>query len=877
MLKKSNGRNVINIAELQDNHIVTLELNLDNYSNPSWNADGTKIVFAGTRSGTTEIYLYDVKEKELKQVTNDVHRQKSWPRFSPYPFDDNYRIAYVSEEKGRKDIWWVRESGEFDQPITLPPEKAEEYKKSPYWRGLDYAPDHFPRTGGESPEWAPSGDVIIYRTGENKYNSLSYDYQSWWEEIDISLPAARCLTWAPNQTSFMAYDDKASTAEVISIAGIRKKVFADKVLTSPPTFFPDGKAFAYTFMKNGKSILAVEPYDDPMGDVTNLWMYDYSESEKEKLMRNQLLLLNANYEQIYQIYDSELYSGAGKTHGRPYLVTSDAVLETFYAAFSALYSYVERVELVQALKEFSIEGADVAKQRRVSPDVRNFFLTGLALVDKEAEANVPSEVKREVARIEKASGRESSFFGKAIDYGDFYIRGKYERDTDLQGLFRALKWYQAFNFDLKDPNERKQVAEILSVVSSTRVRSPIEWINLHYKEMIGESRYYGPLTLKELPVAGALPDLKPALPWVRMEKSFRLLPSIYTLDAHIFDELVTHANQPDCVGTTDNPRMLPRGLDLLGALGSSEAKEILLKELGDGRFNNYENKLAALSQQIGKYSRDVWEQNIYNEWLDTLSTLVAAPEEKAPDFVKTKAWKRKQLNTALGSWVNLRYETIAVVEQVSSESGEGGYEQLNVGLPRGYVEPNPLFFRRLDNGFERIAKKFEKEIKEPDLRKAVAERITEYRQHLKRLEEIAQKELDNTTLTADDCQEILYIGRTVEHFILIMNSLSTKDGEAIKEPEPVQKIVDVQKNPMDQSRLYEALGFVNEINVVVPFYGRRQIVKGPVYSYYEFTSPGSLTSEAWRKSGKQQLPSWIEPYYQGSRTAGAPASFPRKH
>jgi len=64
-------------------------------------------------------------------------------------------------------------------------------------------------------------------------------------------------------------------------------------------------------------------------------MYSYSASQKTKMQQNQLLFLNDNFDQIYYLFDTERYSCGNvdpNFPARPYLVTSDAVLETFYAA-----------------------------------------------------------------------------------------------------------------------------------------------------------------------------------------------------------------------------------------------------------------------------------------------------------------------------------------------------------------------------------------------------------------------------------------------------------------------------------------------------------------------------------------------------------------
>ncbi len=872
---KAKSKTEISVAEMTGGKVSSLNTGMDDCADPSWNADGTQIVFAGTNKGVSDIYLYDLKERKLAQVTNDPLRKKSRPRFSPHRFDGHYRIAYVSEEKGRKDIWWVRPSGKFDFPITVPPERMEEYRKSAYWKevGSGLEPPRIVTRGGDAPEWSPSGNLLLYRTAGG-YSILAYKYDTWWGDAKIPAPASGgIVSWSPNQTSFLEYDSAKGRATLIprdTLSG--KEVLPGRALSSPPAFFPDGRGFAFTFRGGNQSVLAIEPYDDPMGDVANLWMYPYSARQREKLAANQLLFLHAGYDQIYTLYDTELYSCGADTevgrHARPYLVTSDAVLETFYAAFSALYACVERAELANALEEFAARGAEAARAKKVSGDVETLFITGLVLLRPEAARNASPEARAEAARVTAASGKRTSLFGMKIDYGDFFIRGKYERDRDLQGYFRALKWFQVFTFDLNDEKERKYAAEVLSVASSPRVRPSMEKIYALYRDMVGESRYYNPLNLKDIPPNSALPAVRPGLPWIGMQGAFRLLPSVYTLDTYVFDELITHLGRAETVGTAENPRMLPKGMDIMAAFGSHEARKILLEELKQGRYANYEKRLAEVTATVGRFPRSAWDANLYQNWLDALATLVREPPSGSPAFTKSSAWKRKQLNTALGSWVNLRYETIAVVEQAVAECGEAGYEVLDVGRPRGYVEPNPEFFRGLDSAFAGIATQLGRAIRSPELRKGALEKVGEYRKHLKSLETIARKELDGRPLSDGEYEEILLIGGTIEHFMVLMGSLnSAHDDQAIRNPEPIRKIVDVQKDPFSGKRLYEALGFANEVNVIVPYFGRRAIVKGPVYSYHEFTSAEALDSGKWRKSGNRPPPDWIRGFYEGKSPA----------
>ena len=70
---------------------------------------------------------------------------------------------------------------------------------------------------------------------------------------------------------------------------------------------------------------------------------------------------------------------------------------------------------------------------------------------------------------------------------------------------------------------------------------------------------------------------------------------------------------------------------------------------------------------------------------------MAFPAEGAPDFMRSQAWARKSLNTALGSWTELRHDTILYAKQSVTAEGEGGEEPQSPG----YVEPYPAFYAKI--------------------------------------------------------------------------------------------------------------------------------------------------------------------------------------
>src|SRR5512134_855559 len=89
-----------------------------------------------------------------------------------------------------------------------------------------------------------------------------------------------------------------------------------------------------------------------------------------------------------------------------------------------------------------------------------------------------------------------------------------------------------------------------------------------------------------------------------------------------------------------------------------------------------------------------WTGTLYNTWLYTFQPLIDVPGEGYPAFMQSPAWLDKQLNTVLGSWSELKHDTILYAKQVYAELG-GGMPPPEPEPPKGYVEPVPEFYARL--------------------------------------------------------------------------------------------------------------------------------------------------------------------------------------
>jgi len=252
------------------------------------------------------------------------------------------------------------------------------------------------------------------------------------------------------------------------------------------------------------------------------------------------------------------------------------------------------------------------------------------------------------------------------------------------------------------------------------------------------------------------------------------------------------------------------------------------------------------------------------QWADS----VASPNAE----LDADLWRAKRLQTGLASWATLRHATVLVNERVSAECGEAGFEEIVMRPPRGYVEPDPRTFARIGDLFAsavqlissgglRLTGTLPAEDRgQVQLQQGLIRRLNETAAKARVFEALASKETRGEPLTAADYEEILYFGRVAEHHFLVYKSLANKDL-ALSTPNPIPKIADVSDRQGQAPYLMVAVGRPLEWDHAVPFFGRREIVKGAAYSYYEFLSDTLLNDADWlKKVAAQAHPAWVAPY-----------------
>ncbi|MCP4608837.1 MAG: DUF3160 domain-containing protein [Planctomycetes bacterium] len=330
----------------------------------------------------------------------------------------------------------------------------------------------------------------------------------------------------------------------------------------------------------------------------------------------------------------------------------------------------------------------------------------------------------------------------------------------------------------------------------------------------------------------------------------RFIPDSYMFQHLVFPEVLEYTGNADPKPFTYGvlgDRSYPRGLDVMAILGSDRAKAILIED-GDTDYINYELRFNELKTEFDAFDLADWNRNLYWSWLYSLRALIEDFGKGYPNFMRTQAWQKKELNTALASWTELRHDTILYAKQ--------SYTPTRASTPpkvTGYVEPVPEFYGRLlaltqmtRLGLTNLGA----------LSAQAAERLINLETILNRLIEIANKELTNQPLSEEDYQYIKGFGERLEFTVLGVRETGLK----------TTLIADVHTYSFEGLVVEEAVGNVDLI--VVAFMGSDGNIylgAGPVLSYYEFKHPMSdrLTDEAWREllasPDKPERPKWFQP------------------
>ncbi len=636
-------------------------------------------------------------------------------------------------------------------------------------------------------------------------------------------------------------------------------------------------------------------------------------AQRAALEKNGFVVVPQGHTQIYKVYQN------AKQRGETIFVTTDSILHAYHILYDYSlrsvefnYLYNDLKALTAAMLQASQEQMQSAPNPKVSEAAKlnvAFFAVASTLLDPNfaAPSDVSDLVKQEIDLIEAHAGlRESPLLRVKEDYSQYVPRGHYTRNETFQRYFKAMMWYGRVGFlsthdDIDIARRHTRQALLITTALSTalvngqpalkiwdRIYEPTVFyvgsaddLTIYDYQQVAHQVYQG------LPALGVLDDdqsldafrqATAQLPpprivgglvtdqqdTVQTTRGFRFMGQRFIPDSYIFQQLVynqvtryTGSGMPFTLSVTDAGavRGFARGLDIPAVLGSKRALDILQAE-GDTEYDGYDKQLSKLQLEFKELSLQDWTQNLYWNWLYSLQPLLDEKSQGYPAFMQNPAWADKDLHTYLGSWAELRHDTILYAKQ----SYAVGVTSVRPEPPpaSAYVEPQPEVYARL----AALTAQMQSGLGSRGLLEdAMSNKLITLHQLLLDLKAMSEKELRGETLTSDEVEQLRNIGDILEQ--LTTFSAQTQKEIASETDERMAIVADVHTDPNTGLVLEEGVGDAFVIIVLVPIGKDVQAAHGGVFSYYEFKQPmdNRLTDEAWQKlDPRPAQPAWTSSF-----------------
>jgi len=656
-------------------------------------------------------------------------------------------------------------------------------------------------------------------------------------------------------------------------------------------------------------------YDLPLeeDDITNLGSYELSSSQLALLQQNGFVVAQpvpGQYQEFYQLYESTRYRNL------PVFITTDSVLHIYHLLFDKLLRDLETrkfIPLLEALTQGMIEQCEAHLAGLQGTDLqiqaeRNLAVFAVAARLLEMDYSPPDSIQalvnaeydlimaHEGAEISPVWDREDLPFNEKLieDYTQYIPRGHYTRSEELEKYFRTMMYFGRMTYRLKDTFETQRALLISRAMSEGSVEGtqlsqlwqdiyePTVFLvgkadDLSYFEYadLSDDIFGSDSALTAYADDGLMaafmeaseilppPQINSMWVWIwedeeQATKGFRFMGQRFTIDAYVFEQMIWRE-----VGTIDNPRGLPTALDFFAAQGSDEALSIL-ESMGETEYLNFDTQMEEVQGQLDVLDIDTWTENIYWSWLYSLKPVFAEKGDQYPEFMRTQAWLRKDLQTALGSYTELKHDTILYAKQVMAEMGGGAPEE----QPRGYVEPNPEAYARLSA----LAEMTRSGLQERGLLdEMMMSNLGNLIDMLNFLKDVSEKELFQEALTQAEYDRIHFFGGELEFLTYAAADCESEDALMGScrdlEDQKAALVADIATGLSDMGEglyvLEEAIGEPAPIYVVIPDEPFR-IGTGAVFSYYEFVNPAEerMTDEEWQELVEQgnqgPQPTWTE-------------------
>ena len=400
---------------------------------------------------------------------------------------------------------------------------------------------------------------------------------------------------------------------------------------------------------------------------------------------------------------------------------------------------------------------------------------------------------------------------------------------DWQKIMAITGFYAGAPDDLGYPEWRDYIARVLG----TDKFSPEDAVNPEVLKKMAQqlSELKGPRILGDVVIGERVPGLtKEEL--LEGAKALRLFGQRFTFDAWILNRLTAGQEKAGVrLPSTPSALFIPA---VFGDKAAREAVGPFLEKdtppFSPEEVGRFLGRLAEVGADLAKVTETEWFSSLGSVWLKLLTTLTASSGQGYPLYMQGPRFPVKQLQTFLGSYTELKHDTLLYAKQSYAELGDADMPGKPPPAPKGLVEPNLTFWQSL----QRLVAYAEAGFKKYGLFKDELEefgRLSLFKRQVDFYTTLARKELQGEPLSEEEYEKL----RT-ENLSYMAQPF---DPSLVLEDKDLRSglIADIHTDALKQQVLYEATGEPYLMLALVGNDGQARLTVGVAFNHYEFTGP----------------------------------------
>ncbi|MEI6177830.1 MAG: DUF3160 domain-containing protein [Verrucomicrobiota bacterium] len=578
------------------------------------------------------------------------------------------------------------------------------------------------------------------------------------------------------------------------------------------------------------------------------------------------------------------------------------------AATAARIEWVE-AQLATAWIVLGTETAVVKSENEESGDeTQNFYPKAdarsvrqrLASLGKRFSKPVTSAITAEVELILAAKGPAPSplyscYVSRPTDYTQFIPRSHYTKTEGLRGWFRSMMFLGLTGQTLPGENNLGLTDSLLltQIIARQPAKGPRPldaWRDLMeittffagqsddldypvMRDWVNQTLGATPIKIGTATDPAVLEKLKAAvknLPQPQIVSgshpaelnspdqdppSFRIFGQRFSADAWILSAL-----------TRESPGKapsMPAATFVTAAFGDDFSLRQAQSVLNPAHVGLFNTRIEDLRKKLTGKSDAEWFVSMAGAQLKAATSLCGGREPNFPFYMQSLSTAAKNVESMLGSWTELKHDTVLYAKQSYAEAGEGGEPDKPLPpITRGFVQPDVKFWRAMERLAGFTATGFAKHKLLPDAGEEFF-MLNEFVKHTRFCRVLAEKEIAGTKITREeydklDTMTLGYMDRSLDS-----NEVGSPDRGK------TALVTDVFTDAGGGSALHEALGQPCLMLALVGDKPSTRVVTGVAYRHFEFTRSmdSRMTDEEWKKAVYQpnaELPAragWAVPVF----------------